>query len=142
MSTITIRLYKVKSLDGNWLLGVKGKLDKEMGYFILDTGAQVNMVESKFAQHLLLTEKTLPDVEIIGISPEGEVEFTMAEKVPIYLSKFSLTINDVMVMDMSHIRAKFKEKYNVLGLLGNNFLFKHKAKVNYEEMILEILNLK
>jgi hypothetical protein len=89
-----------------------------------------------------LTEKTLPDVEIVGISPEGEVEFTMAEKVPIYLSKFSLTINDVMVMDMSHIRAKFKEKYNVLGLLGNNFLFKHKAKVNYEEMILEILKLK
>ncbi|GAB4450326.1 MAG: hypothetical protein Fur0028_05770 [Bacteroidales bacterium] len=142
MSTITIRLHKVKSLDGNWLLGVKGKLDKETGYFILDTGAQVNMVECKFAKHLLLTEKRLPDVEIVGISPDGEVEFTMAEKVPIYLSRYSLTLNDVMVMDLSHIRAKFNKKYNVLGLMGNNFLFKHKAKVNYEEMILEILKLK
>lgn len=146
MSHIKVKLHHIYSVDRRWLWGLKVTIENQKGFLILDTGAQNSVLNSYFftflksdshVKNVLNDEKT----EIVGITPDSQIEFELISKLTIYLSRHKFQLKNVILTDISHIQSKFEEKYIILGLLGNDFLHQHKAIINYKTKTLELIKL-
>lgn len=144
MSEVKTKLHPIYSIDRRWLWGLKVNIDNQKGFLILDTGAQNSVLNSYFfpylkfdspVKNLLVKEKT----EIVGITPESQIEFELISKLTLYLSKHKFQLKNVILTDISHIQSKFEKKCIILGLLGNDFLYQHKAVINYKTKTLELI---
>ena len=144
MSEIKAKLHHIYSIDRRWLWGLKVNIENQKGFLILDTGAQNSVLNSCFFQFLKSdtpakdlsgNEKT----EIVGITPDSQLDFELISKLTIYLSKNKFQLKNVILTDISHIQSKFEEKYIIMGLLGNDFLHQHKAIINYRTKTLELI---
>ena len=104
---------------------------------IVDTGSESTIFDTTFlAEHNLLKDDT-KKMSLVGLNGEGE-ELTIyhieqflsfddtGKQFPVEgISANLSTIND-------HIKNKHKEKTTVSVILGNDFLKKYKAKINYK----------
>lgn len=133
------KLFKVKTIEDSWLIGIKGKLFNTAGYFIIDTGAQVSMINSLYFNTNFAVK--LEMVEVMGISTNTIENIEIATHIPIKLTQFKYVLKKALVMDISHVTDKFKPNYTILGLIGNDFLYEHSALLNYYNMIM-ILDMK
>lgn len=130
------KLFKVKTIEGSWLIGIKGKLFDTTGYFIIDTGAQVSMINRLYFNPLNTIK--LQTVEVMGISTDTIENIEIAEHIPIKLTQFKYVLKKALIMDISHVTDRFMPNCPILGLIGNDFLHKHSALLNYYDMIMSL----
>lgn len=126
------KLYKVKTVDNFWLIGVKGRLFDTKGYFLIDTGAQVSMINKLYFKSNMHAE--LQEVEVMGIASDTLKNIQVVKQVPIQLTRYQYVLKKALVIDISHITEKFKSNYTILGLIGNDFLFEHNISIQYGNM--------
>ncbi|NSW45423.1 MAG: hypothetical protein HPY79_06395 [Bacteroidales bacterium] len=126
------KLFKVKTIENSWLIGVKGKLFDTKGFFIIDTGAQVSMINRSYCK----TEKNIDiqEVEVMGISTNTLENVELAKRIPIKLTQHNYTLKKALIMDINHVTEKFKSNYTILGLIGNDFLHENIATLDYYYM--------
>ncbi|MGQ9846530.1 MAG: hypothetical protein ACUVQP_03375 [Bacteroidales bacterium] len=129
-------MFKIKTIEGSWLIGIKGKLLNTTGYFIIDTGAQVSMINRLyFNAH---NPVKLQMVEVMGISTNTIENIEIAKHIPIKLTRFKYTLKKALIMNISHVTDRFKPNYIILGLIGNDFLYEHSASLNYYDMVMSL----
>lgn len=141
MQTVKVKLYRIYSTEIHWLLGLKVMIENQKGYLILDTGAQNSVLNSCLFTHskLKTIARTFLNVEkgeVVGIAPNTFLDFQLISKISVVISKNKFQVKNVIFTNLSHIQSKFKKKYIILGILGNDFLHQQKAIINYENKTL------
>jgi len=128
----TFKLFKVKTIENSWLIGVKGKLFDTKGFFIIDTGAQVSMINRSYFKPK--NNVDIQVVEVMGISSNTLENIELAKRIPIKLTRHNYILKKALIMDISHVTEKFKSNYTILGLIGNDFLHENIAMLDYYYM--------
>jgi hypothetical protein len=138
---ISIPLQKIRLLDGNYLYGVKATISKHKGYLIIDTGALFSVLDifvSGYDYQPVNFEDE--EVNVSGISSDEIQHVTIRDVGEIKISRYNIIIGYTTILDLSHIKEKFTEKYHVLGLLGHNFFEDNGATIDYLLKKLELIN--
>lgn len=104
---------------------------------IVDTGSESTIFDTKFVKENKLVTDESKTMTLVGLAGEGD-ELTIYQ-INTFLSftedRKKLSVEGISA-DLSsindHIQKKHKEKTVVSVILGNDFLKKYKAKINYK----------
>ncbi len=133
-----IKLHFLRSLDDNFLIGIRAKIFNTKGFFIIDTGAQLSIINQQLINKYQLNYNTLslPGSEIVGINKEAIQEIKFISNINFYHQKKRFKLLNIIIFDLSHIENKFKKNYTILGILGNDVFLQYQALINYKEKML------
>ena len=137
--TIAIRVVELE--EDNYHLMVTGTFpDETEGHWIIDTGASKTVFDKTLTDHYkILDSEHLGEMQSAGLGVDY-IETEVGE-IPFVTFNGYTTINlKVALIDLTHINNLY-EKYTdlkICGLIGSDFLFKHKAIIDYSTMKLNI----
>ena len=134
---IKIPLQVIKLEEENYHLIATGKFsDGGIGYWALDTGASKTVFDKNLAQHYVVSENS-EDIQSVGI---GEKLMTAQYAVmnPFTLGIYKIENLKVALFDIMHINECYNRVANIIicGLIGSDFLLKHKAIIDYKNKVL------
>lgn len=104
----------------------------EPRWFNFDTGFDVNVIDSSFANKLKL-ELSKPVTEA---APGGEVTYTKAKSVQMSLNGESSLQQDFIALDLSQLESFVG--FKVSGILGIDFMEQHTISLDYENEIITL----
>jgi len=128
-------------LDAN---GVHILLDCKIGksmqdaYIIIDTGASKSVIDSS-----TITTDDYTVIETEKIESSQLTEMVSGQIISIrniQLGKFNFTNFEALTMPLNHINSIYSKFVNkpIAGLLGGDFLIKHKVVINYKMRRIEV----
>lgn len=113
--------------------------DGTSGNWVIDTGASKTVFDKNEVAYYQISGE---DEEILsaGIS-EQQLKSAMATLKPLQFGKLNIQELNVALLDLSHINNLYlkETKMKICGLIGGDFLMKHKAEINYNKKVL-VLN--
>ncbi len=136
---IKIPLQLIELEEENYHLFTECTFDNgENGFWAIDTGA------SKTIFNRLLTDLYLCDDESdeknIHSSGIGETLFEtiLGTVIPFSMGSYRIEKLQVALIDLSHINRLYHQttSINICGLIGGDFLFRHKAVIDYKKKLL------
>jgi hypothetical protein len=138
---IKIPLQIVELEDDNFHLVVQSVFDdKTTGFWVVDTGASKTVFDKNLDEQYVISEEETDQLHTAGIG-EKPIETTLALLKPFSLGKLNLENLKVALLDLTHINKLYSKatSLQICGLLGGDFLMKHKAVVDYKKKVL-VLN--
>ncbi|MFV0484386.1 MAG: aspartyl protease family protein [Bacteroidales bacterium] len=114
-------------------------INGEKWYWIIDTGASNSTVNRDYSQ--LFSEITPIQEQLVTASEfieDGTLESAVISTVD--FGSFAVKDLSVVLIDINHICNIFEKELDikVCGLLGADFLFRHKVKMDFESMDMEL----
>lgn len=138
---IKIPLQIIELEDNNFHLVVQSVFeDKTTGYWVVDTGASRTVFDKNLGKQYVISEEEADQLHTAGIG-EKPIETTIAYLKPCSLGKLKMENLKVALLDLTHINKLYSNATSlcICGLLGGDFLMKHKAVLDYKKKIL-VLN--
>lgn len=137
MNEIIIKLQRIHnySINRTWFLCANATIEKENGFLIIDTGAQISVINSQFFKEVKFN--TIPrdflGFNLMGISNDFDefTDFELIRKLTISFSRHSFNFENLILTSLRKLQSQFEEKHKILGILGNNFFYQYKAIINY-----------
>ncbi len=136
---VKIPLQLIELEEGNYHLFAECTFENgDSGYWAIDTGA------SKTIFNRLLTSLFVHDEDVeekkIHSSGLGETLFetTLGTLMPFSMGNFRIEKLQVALIDLSHINRLYHQatSITICGLIGGDFLYRHKAVIDYRKKIL------
>ena len=129
--------------DHSYHLLVGGVINDQKYDLLIDTGASHTIFDATLISDMPMDETTAHKIQSAGIHA-GELKSSIG-----HIKKFKLgglEYEDwvVVLIDLTHVNNLYK-KYTdkrVAGLIGSDFLLKHKAIIDYKKMKLTLRNIK
>lgn len=132
---IKIPLQIVELEDENFHLVVNSAFeDKTTGFWVVDTGASKTVFDKNLENFYTPEEESADQLHTAGIG-EKPIETTIANLHPFSLGKLYVENLKVALLDLSHINQLYSKatSLKICGLLGGDFLMKHRAIINYRK---------
>lgn len=107
--------------------------DGSEGNWVIDTGASKSVFDQNLRQHYKELDGLTEELHSAGFNDEP-IKSTLGILGSFSFGKFRIDKMKVAVMDLSHINTLYS-KYSgakICGLLGSDFLMKHKAVIDYK----------
>lgn len=132
---IKIPLQIVELEDDNFHLVVDSKLpDGTVGYWVIDTGASKTVFDKTLLGNYREELHESEEVHTAGIG-EKPLESSIGYLQPFSFGKLKMDKLRVALLDLSHINQFYSKvsSLKICGLLGSDFLLKHKAVIDYKK---------
>lgn len=130
--TLPIRLLELE--DNNFHILVKSQFeDNQSGAWIIDTGASKTVFDQNRSEYFTIDENFEKEIQSAGIN-EGQIETQTGIIHKLKFNDFELSDLKIAIIDLSHINNIYEEfsGEKIVGLIGGDFLVKHKAIINYK----------
>jgi len=129
--------------DNSYHLFVSGSINGRKYDLLIDTGASHTIFDAALIPEMPVDETARQEIQSAGIHA-GELKSSMG-----HIKKFKLgdlkRVNwTVVLIDLTHVNdlyQRFSDK-RVAGLIGSDFLLKHKAIIDYKKRELVLRNIK
>jgi len=133
-----IPLIIVKIEGGGKHILVKGKINSEKVFLLIDTGASNSIFDKDF--HALNKDKLEHmNSETSSSSFNSSIEeFYTGEDIFLSLSRFRITLENVIFTSFTHVNALY-ESLNlptISGILGSDFLIENNAVIDFPNKLL------
>lgn len=114
--------------------------DGTTGNWVLDTGASKTVFHKKLTSFFWELEGEHEEIHSAGIG-EQALETSLATLKPFRMGNYEVARLKVALLDLTHINRLYSKATNfeICGLIGSDFLLKHKAVIDYKRKVL-ILN--
>jgi len=101
--------------------------------WVIDTGASKTVFDKNLEKYYLLLEGESDEIHTAGIGEQPQ-EISMALLSYVQFGKLRIRELKVALLDLSHINKLYSKATDikVCGLLGGDFLMKHKAVIDYK----------
>jgi len=126
----------VKEIEkDNYHLFIRVKIGRKKANLLLDTGASKTVFDKK--KVLQFIEKKYikkNENKSVGLGTDA-VKTATTQLAKVKFNKLKLAIIEVVVLDLSHVNITYKllGLDQIDGVLGSDFLYDHKAIINYEK---------
>lgn len=114
--------------------------DGTSGKWVIDTGASKSVFDILLTQHIAYSEGDTEELHSAGISEEP-IQSSLGILNPLSFGKLQVEKMKVALLDLSHINELYSRatELKICGLLGSDFLEKHKAVIDYKRRRLVLL---
>lgn len=132
---IKIPLQVVELEDDNFHLVVNSVFhDGTNGFWVVDTGASKSVFDKNLEKFYAPADESADQLHTAGIG-EKPIETAIANLHPFSLGKFKVENLKVALLDLSHINKLYSKttSLTICGLLGGDFLMKHRAIIDYRK---------
>ena len=133
-----IPLQLIELEAGNFHLIVTGTFpDVTIGYWAVDTGASKTVFDKNLTSFYSVSPGAEEEIHSAGIG-EKPVETSLGMLSAFSLGKFKNRKMKVALLDLSHINQLYKKATDleICGLIGGDFLTRHKAVIDYKRKIM------
>jgi hypothetical protein len=135
---IPIEIIELENESFHLLISCKVNGSHE-GDLVIDTGASKTVLDRNFVPHYESSENQTAEMQSRGLG-EGSLNTEMVKIESFQLG--DLLVNDFhcALIDLAGINEMYKEhcQREICGLLGSDFLLKHRAIINYGRQILQL----
>lgn len=109
-------------------------LDGSKINWVIDTGASKSVFDKNLDKHIAQVDTETEDLHSASISEEPLIT-SIAYLKAFTFEKLKVGVLKVALLDMNHINELYSKVTDIKigGLLGSDFLLKHKAIINYKE---------
>lgn len=109
----------------------------EMGYWVIDTGASKSIFDKNLADFYSIIEGRTENLHSAGISEEP-LKSEVATMKPFSFAGMKIENMQLAVLDLTHINELYSASTDmeICGLLGGDFLVRHKAVIDYKKKLL------
>ncbi len=135
---IKIPLQVIELEQGNFHLIATGKFGgSTTGYWAIDTGASKTVFDKNRDGFYSVSEGKAEEIHSAGIG-EKPLVTSIGTLMSFYIGKFKVENLRVALIDLSHINQLYYRATNleICGLIGGDFLVKHKAVIDYKRRTL------
>lgn len=135
---IKIPLQIVQLEEGNFHIIVSGKFDDgSTGFWAIDTGASKTVFDKNLSDKYKNTDEEADEIHTAGVG-EKPLSTTLGKLPGIKLGQLKTGELKVALLDLSHINALYKKvtELEICGLIGGDFLVKHRAVIDYKRELL------
>ena len=107
--------------------------DGTTGNLLIDTGASKSVFDKNLSEHCLVSENETEELHSAGASDEP-MTTELAFMKPLFFGKLKIEHMKVALLDLNHINTLYSKVSDVeiCGLIGSDFLLRHKAVVDYK----------
>ena len=135
---IPIELIELESQSFHLLIKCKVNGSEE-GDLVIDTGASKTVLDRNFVPSYTILENQDSEMQSRGLG-EGSLNTEMVKIDSFQLGNFLMNDLECALIDLSGINEMYQEhcQREICGLLGSDFLLKHKAVLNYDRLILSL----
>ncbi len=107
--------------------------------WIIDTGASKTVFDKSLLKHYTILDDDTEEVHSAGIG-EKPLETTAGRLNPFYFGKLKVEMEKVALLNLSHINDLYAKatQLKICGLIGGDFLVKHKAVIDYKRKIITL----
>jgi predicted aspartyl protease len=135
---IPIEIIELESESFHLLIRCKVNSSHE-GDLVIDTGASKTVLDRNFVPAYQISENQTSEIKSRGLG-EGSLKTEMVKIESFQLG--DLLVNDFhcALIDLASINEMYMEHCHreICGLLGSDFLLKHRAIINYGSQILQL----
>ena len=130
-------------VDNGFIL-VPARINNIAVYMILDTGANHSVIDKEFCNTLFTNpiEHNIKGIGATGVNENSHtIEIYTLELLNSYDSKTKiLTEKNIhcFVLDLSYAMVQISDAYNIIGIIGNDVLIKHKVIIDLKQNLLMI----
>ena len=135
---IKIPLQLIELENNNFHLVIDSVLpDNTNGFWIVDTGASKTVFDKTLSENYSEVETSPDEIHTAGVG-EKPLESSVGRLKTFTLGKLRVGQMRVALLDLSHINNYYSKATNlkICGLLGSDFLLRHKAVVDYKKKLL------
>ena len=129
--------------DNSFHLFVNGSIDDRKYDLLIDTGASHTIFDATLVPEASVDETIGTEIQSAGIQA-GELKSSIGHIKKFKLGDLKRVDWTVVLIDLTHVNdlyRKFTDK-RVAGLIGSDFLLKHKAIIDYKKRELVLRNIK
>ena len=129
--------------DNSFHLFVSGYINGQSYDLLIDTGASHTIFDSSLIQEVPADETVGHEIQSAGIHA-GELKTSIGHIKKFKLGDLKYVDWTVVLLDLTHVNnlyGKFSDK-RVAGLIGSDFLLKHKAIIDYKKRELVLRNIR
>ena len=129
--------------DNSYHLFVSGVIDGRKYDLLIDTGASHTIFDATLIPETPLDETVHQEIQSAGIHA-GELKSSIGHIKMFKLGDLERVNWTVVLIDLSHVNdlyRRFSDK-RVAGLIGSDFLLKHKAIIDYKKRELVLRNIR
>jgi len=137
---IPLKVYEIPG-GGTHLL-VKAKLNGELNYILIDTGAS-NSVFDTTNSAFENTDFETKEEEVQSSGFNSNIEnIQVGEIESLKISHFKTSLSEVIFTPLDHINELYKsiKLPQICGIIGSDFLLKHNGIINFKTRILYLEN--
>lgn len=137
---IKIPLQIVELEEGNFHLITNAKFSDGINrYWAIDTGASKTVFDKNLEDYYNISEEKTEEIHSAGIG-EKPLITSIGNMNSFSLGRFKVENLKVALIDLSHINQLYYRATNIeiCGLIGGDFLVKHKAIIDYKKKILQL----
>jgi len=112
---------------------VEARFDgQHVGWWVIDSGASKSVFDKSLSSHYEPDEHPVKQATGLG---KDLVETASGEIHELWLDQTNLGSLTMALIDLSHINQEYARFSNrqIVGLLGSDFLIRHKAVIDFEE---------
>lgn len=135
---IKIPLQIIELEEDNFHVIVTGTFeDGTPGLWAIDTGASRTVFDKNLTGKYAITEEEADEIHTAGVG-EKPLTTQLGSLRDIKLGKFQIDNLKVALLDLSHINKLYKKATDleICGLIGGDFLMKHRAVIDYKRKVL------
>ncbi|NQU55293.1 MAG: aspartyl protease family protein [Bacteroidetes bacterium] len=105
--------------------------------WIIDTGASKTVFDKTLVEYYSVSEGESDEIHTAGIG-EQPMNVILAELNSMSFGKLKIGTQKVALLDLSHINELYSKvsDIKISGLLGGDFLMKHRAVIDYQKKLL------
>ena len=129
--------------DHSFHLFVSGSINEQTCDLLIDTGASHTIFDASLIPELPADETQAHEIQSAGIHA-GELKSSIGHIKKFKLGDLKYKDWTVVLIDLTHVNnlyGKYTDK-RVSGLIGSDFLLKHKAIIDYKKRELVLRNIK
>jgi hypothetical protein len=129
--------------DNSYHLFVSGVINGRKYDLLIDTGASHTIFDATLIPEAPAGEQKVQEIESSGIHA-GELKSSFGCIKKFKLCKLKRVNWTVVLIDLSHVNNLYKKftSKRVAGLIGSDFLLKHKATIDYKKKKLILRNIR
>ncbi len=129
--------------DNSYHLFVSGTINGRKYDLLIDTGASHTIFDSTLIPETPADERGGQEIQSAGIHA-GELKSSIGHIKKFKLGDLKRVDWTVILIDLTHVNDLYKKftSKRVAGLIGSDFLLKHKAIIDYKKKELVLRNIK
>ncbi len=129
--------------DNSYHLFVRGTINGKKYDLLIDTGASHTIFDANLIPEITDKKKNGRKIQSAGIHA-GELKTSIGGIRKFKLGDLKHTDWTVVLIDLSHVNALYENftSKRVAGLIGSDFLLRHKAVIDYKKRELTLRNIK
>ena len=129
--------------DNSYHLFICGTINGRKYDLLIDTGASHTIFDATLIPELPVSETAGQEIQSAGIHA-GELKSSIGRIKKFKLGNLKYVDWTVVLIDLTHVNnlyGKFSDK-RVAGLIGSDFLLKHKSIIDYKKQELVLRNIR